>query len=222
MEVDGMPVADDETVQFRDDERLEWTHVVHCKHIGDELRLLILRDGQELEVRYLLQAKKPLVPILHGVDCIPSYYTMGGLVFMPLSLPLLENAFGARKWRNVVPAAVLAAFNLSRAREEQQVGGWRGCVCVLSWRGGGAGCRCVMHGLRMAGVATCCWRVAGVATCCWRVAPPPLLCCQLTPPAATGAPALPGGTAPCCVARAPPSTAADPPCSCAAAAPCRS
>lgn len=130
MEVDGMPVADDETVQFRDDERLEWTHVVHCKHIGDELRLLILRDGQELEVRYLLQAKKPLVPILHGVDCIPSYYTMGGLVFMPLSLPLLENAFGARKWRNVVPAAVLAAFNLSRAREEQQVGGWRGCVCA--------------------------------------------------------------------------------------------
>ncbi len=72
-------------------------------------------------MRYTLQAKKPLVPILHGVDCTPSYYTMGGLVFMPLSLPLLENAFGARKWRNVVPAAVLAAFNLNRAREEQQV-----------------------------------------------------------------------------------------------------
>ena len=40
---------------------------------------------QEMEVHYELTLKDHLVPMLHGVDCEPSYFIVGGLVFMPLT-----------------------------------------------------------------------------------------------------------------------------------------
>jgi hypothetical protein len=43
--------AADESVQFRDDERVDYSHVISLKHVGDTLNLKILRDG---EVRRLL------------------------------------------------------------------------------------------------------------------------------------------------------------------------
>lgn len=46
LEVDGVPVADDETIPFRDDERLDFTHAVKCKHVGDALNLRVLRNGK--------------------------------------------------------------------------------------------------------------------------------------------------------------------------------
>ena len=54
----------------------------------------VLRDGQPLELRYRLMQRRPLVPVLHGVDCVPSYFIVGGLVFVPLSIPFLEHAYG--------------------------------------------------------------------------------------------------------------------------------
>jgi hypothetical protein len=33
-EVDGVPVADDGTVSFRHEERVEFSHLIRCKHIG--------------------------------------------------------------------------------------------------------------------------------------------------------------------------------------------
>ena len=39
-EVDGVAVADDGTVSFRHEERVEFSHLIRCKHIG-ALRLLL-------------------------------------------------------------------------------------------------------------------------------------------------------------------------------------
>lgn len=52
------------------------------------------RKGQEVALRYRLHQRRPLVPVLHGVDCVPSYLIVGGLVFVPLSIPFLEHAYG--------------------------------------------------------------------------------------------------------------------------------
>ena len=60
----------------------------------EELLVKVLRDGQPLELRYRLMQRRPLVPVLHGVDCVPSYFIVGGLVFVPLSIPFLEHAYG--------------------------------------------------------------------------------------------------------------------------------
>ena len=56
----------------------------------------VLRQGQLIDLSYQLKQRRPLVPILHGVDCVPSYFIVGGLVFVPLSIPFLEHAYGGQ------------------------------------------------------------------------------------------------------------------------------
>ncbi|KXZ51680.1 hypothetical protein GPECTOR_11g131 [Gonium pectorale] len=125
LEVDGVPVADDGTVEFREDERLEFTHIIRAKHIGEQVHLKLLREGQELCVSYPLRAKDHLVPVLDAVDAVPSYFIVGGLVFAPLSSPFLEMVFGGgggrRSRRADIPVPVLAALNQNKTRKGQQV-----------------------------------------------------------------------------------------------------
>ena len=48
------------------------------------------------------------MPMLHGVDCEPSYFIVGGLVFMPLTQPFLEMVFGGsgkRRWERGMAGA---------------------------------------------------------------------------------------------------------------------
>ena len=62
---------------------------------GDSLHVRILREGRELEVAYKVEVRQPLVPVLHGVHgCTPTYFTIAGLIFVPLSIPFLEHAYG--------------------------------------------------------------------------------------------------------------------------------
>ena len=65
-----------------------------CVITGESLDVKVLRDGALLDLEYQLKQRRPLVPILHGVDCVPSYFIVGGLVFVPLSIPFLEHAYG--------------------------------------------------------------------------------------------------------------------------------
>lgn len=81
---------------------------------------------------YPLSRQSLLVGVLHEVDCWPSYFIVGGLVFAPLSLPCLEAMYGPRKWRTLAPVAVLSACAGQKAHASQevvllvQVGGWGG------------------------------------------------------------------------------------------------
>lgn len=42
MEIDGVPIADDGTVEFRNEERVEFSHIVRAKHIGEASFLFTL------------------------------------------------------------------------------------------------------------------------------------------------------------------------------------
>ncbi|KAG2425827.1 hypothetical protein HXX76_013452 [Chlamydomonas incerta] len=125
LEVDAVPIADDGTVEFREDERLEFSAIIRAKHVGEQVHLKLLRDGQELCVSYELRAKDHLVPVLDAVDAVPSYLIVGGLVFAPLSSPFLEMVFGGgggrRSRRADIPVPVLAALNQNKTRKGQQV-----------------------------------------------------------------------------------------------------
>ncbi len=73
----------------------------------------VVRAGKVLELTYILQQSRPLVPALHGVECVPSYFIVAGLVFVPLSIPFLEHAYGSKlssrnQMLNFVVLAVLA------------------------------------------------------------------------------------------------------------------
>ncbi|CAL5219318.1 g1127 [Coccomyxa viridis] len=121
LEIEGVPIADDGTVEFRNEERVEFSHIVRSKHIGDWLNALVLRDGKQMSVKYQLNLRRPLVPVLAGVDCVPSYFIVGGLVFVPLSIPFLEHAYGGNQWRKHAPVQILALVAEYRERMEEQV-----------------------------------------------------------------------------------------------------
>ena len=61
------------------------------------------------------------VPILHGVDCVPSYIIVGGLVFVPLSIPFLEHAYGSHNWRKAAPVSILSMLNEYQTYKDEQV-----------------------------------------------------------------------------------------------------
>eukprot|EP00210_Caulerpa_lentillifera_P005347 g5110.t1 len=121
LEVDDVSVADDGTIQFREDERVDFAHIIRQKHLGDSLKLLVLRDGEEQTITYEVGQLKPLVPVMHGLDCTPSYFIVGGLVFVPLSIPFLEHAFGSKKWRQTSPVPIMAMIPEFREFEDQQI-----------------------------------------------------------------------------------------------------
>ncbi|EIE25461.1 trypsin-like serine protease [Coccomyxa subellipsoidea C-169] len=121
LEIEGVLIADDGTVEFRNEERVEFSHIVRSKHIDDWLHLLVLREGKEMELKYQLNLRRPLVPVLAGVDCVPSYFIIGGLVFVPLSIPFLEHAYGGHAWRKLAPVQILALVAEYRERPDEQV-----------------------------------------------------------------------------------------------------
>jgi S1-C subfamily serine protease len=91
--VEGKDIAGDGTVQFREDERIAWSYVVSCKHIGDTIKLLVWRDGKEVAVKVKLKARPTLVPI-HLSGLPPSFFITAGLVFVSCSEPYLQDEYG--------------------------------------------------------------------------------------------------------------------------------
>ena len=68
--------------------------------------ITILRDGEERVVEVTAAQVKTLVPSMHGFDCLPSYFVVGGLVFVPLTTRFLKDYFGS-DWRRRCPESLL-------------------------------------------------------------------------------------------------------------------
>lgn len=97
---DGVPIANDGTVPFRNRERITFDHLVSMKKPGEEALIKVLRDGVELEFNIALHPLQPLVPV-HQFDKLPSYYIFAGLLFIPLTQPYLHE-YG-EDWYNSCP-----------------------------------------------------------------------------------------------------------------------
>ena len=120
LSVEGVPIADDGTVAFRGAERLDFTHLWRQRHVGEQMRATVWRDGALLDVAFAVQRPHPLVPILHTVDATPSYYIVGGLVFLPLSVPFLEHGYGS-SWRKATPVKLQALLAEYRTAPDEEV-----------------------------------------------------------------------------------------------------
>ncbi|KAK9078657.1 hypothetical protein SSX86_002714 [Deinandra increscens subsp. villosa] len=97
---DGVPIANDGTVPFRNRERITFDHLVSMKKPNETAIVKVIRDGEELELTVTLRPLKPLAPI-QQFDKVPSYYVFAGLVFIPLSQPYLHE-YG-EDWYNTSP-----------------------------------------------------------------------------------------------------------------------
>ena len=86
--VDGHPIADDGTVEFRPRERTSCNYYVQQHQVGEKVAFSILRHNQKLSVKFTLDrvwGTGRLVP-LSKYDVRPTYFVYGGLVFCPLTL----------------------------------------------------------------------------------------------------------------------------------------
>ncbi|KAJ6768261.1 hypothetical protein OIU74_022012 [Salix koriyanagi] len=97
---DGVPIANDGTVPFRNRERITFDHLVSMKKPNETASVRLLRGGEEHEFCITLRPLQPLVPV-HQFDKLPSYYIFAGLVFVPLTQPYLHE-YG-EEWYNTSP-----------------------------------------------------------------------------------------------------------------------
>ncbi|GKV29016.1 hypothetical protein SLEP1_g37996 [Rubroshorea leprosula] len=97
---DGVPIANDGTVPFRNRERITFDHLVSMKKPSETALVKVLRNGEEHEFTVTLRPLQPLVPV-HQFDKLPSYYIFAGLVFIPLTQPYLHE-YG-EDWYNTSP-----------------------------------------------------------------------------------------------------------------------
>lgn len=91
MAIDNHPIADDGTVEFRPMERTSYGYFIDMHHIGDDVQLTTLRDGEVVNVTLKNDARvDQIYPApFEQYDTHPRYFIFGGIVFSPLSKNLL-------------------------------------------------------------------------------------------------------------------------------------
>jgi len=92
--IDGHSLGFDGTYRFRGDDRLIFTHLISSKSVGDPIKYNILRDGKKMEIVFKAGVVRPSIGLFHNRDVQPEYYMCGGIVFIPMSLPLIRELGG--------------------------------------------------------------------------------------------------------------------------------
>ncbi|KAK7392362.1 hypothetical protein VNO78_20798 [Psophocarpus tetragonolobus] len=87
---DDVRVGCEGTVPFRSNERIAFHFLISQKFAGDTAELGIIRAGSLMKAKVVLNSRVHLVPY-HADEGQPSYLIIAGLVFTPLSEPLIEE-----------------------------------------------------------------------------------------------------------------------------------
>jgi len=95
--VDGVPVGVDGTYEFRKNERLNFSHLIQSKQLGQNSAIRIVRDSREQTVNVKFADYVGLVPYPNYFKK-PPYFIYGGLVFTVLSTDLLQS-WGKEWWQ---------------------------------------------------------------------------------------------------------------------------
>eukprot|EP00914_Ancora_sagittata_P008706 GHVO01016874.1.p1 GENE.GHVO01016874.1~~GHVO01016874.1.p1 ORF type:complete len:381 (+),score=64.51 GHVO01016874.1:274-1416(+) len=94
LSISGVSVASDGRVPFRTSERIPFTWLVAQMYVGEKCKVKFLRDGIEQESEFIVEKNDLLVPTsLPEWKKLP-YLIVGGLVFIPLTEPLLRSEYG--------------------------------------------------------------------------------------------------------------------------------
>jgi hypothetical protein len=116
--IDGLPIANNGTVQFLGKHRTRYDVVLGYRYIGDKVKLDIKRAGKPSTVELTLKRWQPLVP-RSRYDQPPQYLVYGGLVFQALTRDYLTTW---DKWWNKAPKEFLNYYYLGyRSAEQNEV-----------------------------------------------------------------------------------------------------
>jgi protease Do-like 9 len=113
--IDGLPIANNGTVQYQGRHRTRYDVVLGHRYVGDKIELEIKRGGIARTVALELKRWAPLVP-RSRYDQPPQYFLYGGLVFQTLTRDYLTTW---DKWWNKAPKEFLNYYYLGYRTPEQ-------------------------------------------------------------------------------------------------------
>lgn len=114
--IDGLPIANNGTVQYLGHYRTRYDVVLGHRYIGDVVQLEIKRGGVARTVDLVLRSWCPLVP-RSRYDQTPAYFVYAGMVFQTLTRDYLTTW---DKWWNKAPKEFLNYYYLGYRTAEQQ------------------------------------------------------------------------------------------------------
>ena len=117
MSIDGVQVAGDGTVEFREGERTDLSWLIERHQMRDAVEVAYLRDGDRSTLELVLEApagRGALIPY-KSFDGRPRYFIFGGVVFVPLTYDYLET------WENWVTDAP-DALTIAAGKPASEVG----------------------------------------------------------------------------------------------------
>lgn len=118
LEVDGMPVANNGTVNYLGRYRTRFDVGVGERYCGDRVEMSILRAGKRLSVEASL-AREPYLVRRDQYDRAPDYFVFAGLVFQVLTRDYLKTW---DEWWNRAPTEFLMLYHLgARSQERREV-----------------------------------------------------------------------------------------------------
>ncbi len=119
--IEGQPIADDSTVEFRPKERTSYTYYVNRHQVGTEIQLEIFRDGETQIISIPLTRTRGEYTLVPGeqYEQLPRYFIYGGIVFTPLTKNLLLQ-YGPN-WPNAAPAHLVAELGSWVTEERQEI-----------------------------------------------------------------------------------------------------
>ncbi len=97
LSIDDVPIGEDGTFLFRDSERLIMVHLISQHQASDEIKFQVIRDGEEIAVKFPLSSFESVVPSPYFFKNKPPYIIFGGLVFTVLSSDLIGE-WGGSSW----------------------------------------------------------------------------------------------------------------------------
>lgn len=121
MKVDGHPVSDFGTAEFRPKERTFYSYFIEMHQMGETVELEILRNGKIKQVSIKLENTKNDFLLVKNMfdEKQPRYFIFGGLVFSPLTKNLISQ-LGSR-WRRRAPDDLLMALSDWPSKDRREV-----------------------------------------------------------------------------------------------------
>jgi len=113
--IDGLPIANNGTVQYMGHYRTRYDVVLGHRYIGDTIQLEVKRDGVARDLELVLKPWSPLVP-RSRYDLPPAYFVYAGLVFQTLTRDYLTTW---DKWWNKAPKEFLNFYYMGHRTAEQ-------------------------------------------------------------------------------------------------------
>jgi S1-C subfamily serine protease len=93
LKIDHYDIANNGTVNFNKNLRSDYNHAIELHHIGDEINIRFVREGQEQSTTLIARKNETRYSLIgqQQFDRIPDYYIYGGIIFAPLTRNMLNS-----------------------------------------------------------------------------------------------------------------------------------